>query len=602
MRLFVIGCSQAGPIDADAARRAVAEVGSGLPYFPDSEVQTWTAPSGAAAAASIGHDPAQAGGITKQHAERGRFAVFSGRPFVWDGEETSGTAPLDARFYLEPIESWIDRMDGRCVVARYDDADRTLAVYADPMGAYPVYVAEAGGARWVSNNTEVLRRIAGTRDLNLEALATFLGLGWSLGGDPLWAGVERLPRGVLHSFGPGGVARRDLLPTDEIIALFGAGSDAQRLSRRLVATMAARGDWPGRPNMIPLTGGRDSRVVLAAAMEAGIDFRTHTSALAGLPGYPDTEDVVIARMISEELGVEHEVRTPEAGLDAGQALGILSLASPGTISLGDLGRPVIRDRGAPLPLVHSGLGGEISRSFYGLGEGMRPSELKKKLHDDTVKVWPRSLLSEAGDRVIKGYMSDWVDEHLERGIAPTDLPDLFYVLERMPNWAGPLQGLFEFSGDTSPVLWSHRLLPDQVGQSAQDRLHEVFHEHVLRALNPRLLELPFEQMNHPKTIPAKLRSELGRRVRYRMDRIRGTGADTANGSDPLPGVVEQLRERLLAHPESHAAWDVLSRKRVTELVTADPAGIPVRSRHRVWRLATVFLSPTVADDQTGADD
>lgn len=597
MKLFVIGCTPSGAIDTDVARRTVEEVGRDLPFFPDQEVETWSAPSGAAAAASIGHDPAQVGGVTKRHAERDRFAVFSGRPFAWDGEEASGTAPLDARFYLEPAGTWVERIDGRCVAARYDDSTRTLDVYSDPMGAYPVYAASAGGACWVSNNTEVLRRIAGSEEMNLEALATFLGAGWSLGGDPLWAGIERLPRGVLHSYGPDGTGRRELLSTDAIISLFGAGSDPEGYSRRLVATMAARGDWPGRPNMIPLTGGRDSRVVLAAAMEAGIDFRTHTSALAGLPGYPDTEDVRIARTICEEFGLEHEVRTPEAGLDFAEALGILSLASPGTISLGDLGRPVVRERGAPLPLLHSGLGGEISRCFYGLGEGMSAEELKKKLHDDTVKVWPRSLLSGEGDEVIRRYMSRWVDEHLERGIGPIDLPDLFYVLERMPNWAGPLQGLFEFSGDTSPVLWSHRLLPDQVGQSAHDRAAEVFHQHVLRALNPRLLELPFEQMNHPKTLPAKLRSELGRRLRYRVDRLRGRAEDrSANGSDPLPGVVEQLRERLLAQPESHRAWDVLSRERVTKLVTSDPAGIPVRSRHRVWRLATVFLSPTVSRD------
>ena len=193
------------------------------------------------------------GGVPYALAERDRLALFSGRPIRWTGDrEADGRGPIDPRHFIEGPDS--SALDGRFVAVRCDDARGELDVITDPVGAYPIYETQVEEVHWLSNNAELLRDLRGTRELDPAALAAVLGGGWSLRGDPVWAGVKR---------GGAGFA------ADRLAPLFGAGFDADRAAALLTAATRALADWPGRPNVVPITGGRDSRLVLAAARRAG---------------------------------------------------------------------------------------------------------------------------------------------------------------------------------------------------------------------------------------------------------------------------------------------------------------------------------------------
>ncbi|MEA2411253.1 MAG: hypothetical protein QOC77_1814, partial [Thermoleophilaceae bacterium] len=207
-----------------------------LPFFPGREIQT--------------------SGITSWISHTDGDALFSGRPIVWKGHEADGRAPLDPDFWLDPP---IDDLDGRYVGVRVVGGEVTL--FADALGAYPVYRR----GEMVSNNAAVLR--ASDASMRIDVLASLLGGGWSLSGDPVWEGVDRIqPR------------RPSPEPGQEF--------DPDRAAALLVAAVRALSDWPGRASVVPVTAGRDSRVVLAAALAAGIDFETTTG---GEPGHPDVE-------------------------------------------------------------------------------------------------------------------------------------------------------------------------------------------------------------------------------------------------------------------------------------------------------------------------
>ena len=96
---------------------------------------------------------------------------------------------MDPGFYARPVAEWEERLDGRCLAVRHEDATRTLDVRVDPLGAYPAYAAEADGVTWVSNSPAALRVLTGDHRVDLDALAGLLGGGWPLGGRPLWAAV-----------------------------------------------------------------------------------------------------------------------------------------------------------------------------------------------------------------------------------------------------------------------------------------------------------------------------------------------------------------------------------------------------------------------------
>src|SRR4051794_17709747 len=417
--------------------------------------------------------------------------MFSGRPIG---------APLDARWWLDPA---VEDLDGRYVGIRVIGDDVT--VFADGLGAYPVYRRRDGA---VSNNAFALRESSSMR---VDVLASLLGGGWSLSGDPVWEGVERI--------------------RVEPPAVDGGEFDPDRAAGILVDTVRALADWPGRPSVVPLTAGRDSRLVLAAALAAGIEFETTTG---GDPGHPDVE---IGQELARVAGVrwkpiEHD---PHGSVfsDWRRAAELLWLTSSGTASLADAAGFPFGPRPGPLPLWHSGQGGEIARHYYGSGGG----DVDLLYRRFVARRPGRSeILNADGERLVRAQIEEFAS-----GRDPDDLPDLFYLHRRMGTWAGPTHGAVEFVRDTTSPLWSRRLLPDLWAGRGR------FHREVLERLAMQLLDVPYER---PPSLPRKVVAAVKRRL---------------GGADAFARILPEIREAVLAQPD-HLAWDVLNRDRVEQLL------------------------------------
>jgi asparagine synthetase B (glutamine-hydrolysing) len=594
--LFVLGWSPSSAVSTRPAEAALRSLVSRLPFLDAADLETWCAPSGAAALAFVTHRPDQTGGVHYIHREEGRMAFFSGRPFCWTGDaKTDGRAPLDPRFYLAPVEDWMYTLDGRVVAAYYDDTTRTLDLWTDPLGSYPVFATEHDGVRWISNNAEALRTLRGSDAQDPIVLASFLGGGYALDGNPRWADVKRLPRGVVHHHRPEAPnARTELLSTTRIAALFGAGWNPQDAAAVLVATLQGLADWPGRPNVVPVTGGRDSRLVLAAALRAGFDFSATTG------GASDSADVRIGRLLCRTVGIKHE---PLGGDLRGTvhaapelAVRIVTLSSSGTTEAGvDPYLPLSPPEG-PLVLWHSGQGGEGARGYYGLVRDRDRDGLVRQLMRIFLNLRPQlpTLLSREGLELVKSRLRDWVDEQLSAGIGPVDVLDAFFLLQDNLSWAGSSYGCSEWVMDRTMPLGSPRLLPYELGAPAAERAREVFHLHVLEALAPELVHLPFAG---PQSGWPALRSRRRRRAElaFRLAgkaiaELRRHGPQPLAPPDPLANVLTLVREHALSQRE-HAAWEVLDTRRVERLLASDPRSLRVGRRQQVWWLATVFLSP-----------
>jgi hypothetical protein len=551
LNLFLIGAGG----DAQTAERAIRALLERLPFFPGRPVETWEAPSGGAVAAWVQHDPDQTGGVRYALAERERLALFAGRPIRWtDEREADGAGAIDPASYLDGAGA--GELDGRFVVVRCDDARGELDVVTDPVGAYPVYETQVGAARWVSNNAELLCELRGTRALDPPALAGLLGGGWSLDGHPVWSGVRRV--------GAGFSAAR-------VAPLIGASFDADRAAAILTAAVAALAAWPGRPSVVPVTAGRDSRLVLAAARHAGIPFETTTG------GDDASPDVQAGRRLAELAEVPHSLipDDPHGSVwsDWRRAAQVLASTEGGTATLADAAGFPLGPREGPLPIWHSGQGGEIARSYYGTGDGDITDRLERAFLGR--RPGRTDPLSEDGRALVREQIARWVDEQRAAGIAPADVPDMFYLQRRMCTWAAPTHGAVEFVRDTTSPLWSARLLPDLLGLPAPERARQLFHARVLERLAPELVDVPFER---PPSRGRKVLREMRRRVG------RGRRAPSA---DPFAPILSEIREAVLSQPE-HPAWSVLDRSRVESLLGTDPAALDTMSRYYAWRLATVF--------------
>jgi hypothetical protein len=612
VNLFVAG-QGASLVDVERPRRALTDLLRQLPFLSPDAMKTWCAPSGHAVLLSVSSGPGKAGGVSYSSFDQARAALFSGRPIRWRSQgRADGRLAIDVESYHSASGEWAGELDGRCTVVRADD--ECMELYTDPLGAYPVFEARTPGVRWFSNNPDALRLLCRDDSVDELALASVLAGGWSLGGQPIWRAVRRVERGIVLKLDSNGTEQRKrLLPVDRIIEMSGAALDPGAAAEQLVQLVSALADWPGRPNVVPVTGGRDSRLILAAALRAKIDFDARTGGAAGEP------DVEVASRLCAIAGIPHALLAPDPHGDRfsriREAARITLLASGGTATLADAAGFPLGVRDGPLPLWHSGQGGEVARGYYRVGGGRVADCLYARFAGR--RPGRPGIVSREGTQLLRAQIASFVQELRDSGAKVEDVPDFFYLLERMGSWAAASHGVVELVRDTTSPLWSARLLPHLLAQSARERKLEKFHLLVLRELAPTLVGQRFQdgstwpetqrplqrRLGRGRKLGGKVAAEIHVRAaqRVRASRAlvgeRNPGAsDSGHGltasviapADPFDAVLAVVREVVMSQPQ-HIAWSVLDRPRVERILTSRAATLDEMTRYYVWRLASAFL-------------
>ena len=293
----------------------------------------WRSPDGRAALLRWGGQPPAA------EAAAADAGVTSQAGTIWAGSPTpgSGRAPVVAR-------TSVTRVD-------------------------PVYLAEVPGAVIVTDRAIWAAWTASRLDAHdpLHVIA-LLNPGFPLGSVTPFTGVSALAGSTTLHLLNGALTR--LTASVGAAALASAGDDrpvsggrttsdgARAVADALVAAVAHLADTAA-PVELSLTGGKDSRLIAAALVVAGVPVvaRTH--------GFADHPDVVVAAEIARRLGIEHVVRTPAA---PGQQVDVLGriratvLVADGMLSaFENVGRP---DPADSTVVTAGGHGGELLRGGY----------------------------------------------------------------------------------------------------------------------------------------------------------------------------------------------------------------------------------------------
>jgi hypothetical protein len=600
MNIFLLGCSTGEPIDLAPAYAALHELRMSAPILRQCERERWVSPRGNVAAAVLVHPATRIGPIRYTAFRLDEMAMFAGRPFRWtDDVNADGRSVLDPEFYLAPPTQWEEQLDGRCVVVRWrKDAD-VVDVYTDLMGSYPVFWAHVGRERWISNSASLLCFLRGSWTARPSSIAQVIGCDHSLDGESWWEGIHRLPRAALCRFHRQDIEIRERFPFSEIATLFGHGFDGRRAAQSIVAAVRACADWPERPSVLPITAGRDSRIIFAAAIQAGIDFRAMSVALPFSPPWPDPEDVRVGREISRIYRVQHAANciTPDVPIlaDPVATSKMLKFLAPLPVSDYDLMTIPSSLPEGPLEILHMGLGGEFARARFGLGEGLDEAALVNHLTRIVMPTAARALLSQDGARVVTDAVASDVRAYLDSGIAETDVPDVFYLNNHMAPWGGAVQSAHDCVQDTTSAMWAARMLREHYGAHANSRQQHVFLREVLTQLMPSLLDYPFQ--GDPFGAHRRPRRE-------RLKHLSGVFADELRLRRPISDPAWRKRSpidvfntylghvREQVHSNStHPAWQVLNRPNVLRLMARPAALYDRRSRTFAWRLGTVFGTP-----------
>ena len=164
---------------------------------------------------------------------------------------------------------------------------RELVVEQDRYGFFPLFESRAGDARMLSTDLVALLDHGAPPELDLDALAVFVRVGFFVGADTPFRSI----RAVL----PPPLPRRRLeITRDEAVESF-IELFRRSIERRL----------PSGPFAMPLSGGRDSRHILFALRDAGHP----PTACVTVRHFPPrvNDDEVIAGEICRALGIEHRV-------------------------------------------------------------------------------------------------------------------------------------------------------------------------------------------------------------------------------------------------------------------------------------------------------
>jgi Asparagine synthase len=448
----------------------------------------------------------------------------------------------------------------------------------------PVYLAEVPGAALVADRAAWAAWTASRLDdhdpLHVCAL---LNPGFPLGAVTPFTGVaavgpatalQLLDGTVKRDTGASGLARRP--------GTTGRQGGASEVAEALVAAVAPLRD-AGGPVELSLTGGKDSRLVAAALVRAGVPVvaRTH--------GFDDHPDVVVAAEIARRLGIEHVVRTPAA---PGQRVDVLGriratvLVADGMLSaFENVGRPVSASTGsastgsastgsastspaASPALTAGGHGGELLRGGYaetaagrasargGLPGAIRHGAVAPARRAARSAELLRRLTTKHLGLVRRGPASSYVASlapwtpRLARN--PLQALDDFYLVNRAGRWSAAARQAYLLRERLVQPLFDDRVVLAARAVPLGERVSGALSAAVLAELSPSLADVPLagKPPADPGRAPFDWRRQYGAGV---ATFLRGYILDLGTVSGLFDVVSQPAAEKLLAAPQADRA-------------------------------------------------
>ena len=378
-----------------------------------------------------------------------------------------------------------------------DDRD---AVYArtSVTRVDPVYLAEVPGAVIVADRATwaawTSSRLDGHDPLHLCAL---LNPGFPLGSVTPFPGVTAVAGSVTLRLLNGASAR--VPGPADAGAADGARPGAGGVADALVAAVTPLRE-AGGPVQLSLTGGKDSRLIAAALVKAGVPVTAVTH------GFAEHPDVVVAAEIAKRLGIEHVVRTPAA---PGQRVDVLGriratvLVADGMLSaFENVGRPVSASTGPAVPpgITAGGHGGELLRGGYAEAAGRpgaagglrgalgparnaaRSAELLRRLTTKHL-----GLIRRGPAAAYVASLAPWTPRLARH---PLHALDDFYLVNRAGRWSAAARQAYLLRERLVQPLFDDRVVLAARTVPLADRVRGTLSAAVLAELSPDLADVP----------------------------------------------------------------------------------------------------------------
>jgi Asparagine synthase len=426
----------------------------------------------------------------------------------------------------------------------------------------PVYLTEVPGAVIVADRaTWAAWTASRLDDLDPRQLCALLSPGFPLGSVTPFAGVNAVTPSTTLQLLNGAVSRHSVPLAPGGVAAGGVTAGgapgsrgAREVAEALVAAVAPLRD-AGEPVELSLTGGKDSRLIAAALVKAGVPVVAKTH------GFDDHPDVVVAAEIARRLGIEHMVRTPAA---PGQRVDVLGriratvLVADGMLSaFENVGRP---DPAASRALTAGGHGGELLRGGYAETAG-RPAAaggLRRVLSPARRAARSAELLRRLTTKHLglirrgpaTAYVASLAPWTASLARHPLQALDDFYLVNRAGRWSAAARQAYLLRERLAQPLFDDRVVLAARAVPLAERVSGALSAAVLAELSPALADVPLAGKPAPARAPFDWRRQYGETV---ATFLRGYILDLGLTGGLFDVVSQPAAEKLLTPPHADRA-------------------------------------------------
>jgi len=207
----------------------------------------------------------------------------------------------------ETLRAWFERIDGLFAFALVDHLRNVLFLANDRYGGLPLYTASGGGAFYWASEVKAVAQCLGSLEIDRTQLQHFVNNGYVRPPFTYYPRVTQVPErsAVWYDLQKGSVRWVEVYRPKSRCERYQdiSYSEAKNEFKQLT-TQAVRSRINACGNgeaVVTLSGGLDSRLLLAEARRLGANIRAVTY------GQPSSHEVSLARRVAKVVAVPHQV-------------------------------------------------------------------------------------------------------------------------------------------------------------------------------------------------------------------------------------------------------------------------------------------------------
>jgi len=476
-----------------------------VPSFRPPSKRVWTAPRGHAGIGGLRPPGADADSCLAADPKTGTVCAVDGVVYrAADGPESdlvevnAATALLNR--YLRSGAACLRETSGSFSVVWWEEKTRRLVLANDKLATNLLFYAHrAGTLVFASTLARILKVGTFTPEIDPEGLADLLAFKHIFGSRTLFRDVRVLPAASVLTL-EGNTLRIEKYWRLDDVRTKGRYDESRLDELEPVFKRAVkRALRPDRTSVVALSGGLDSRCIVAAAANQGLSYLTFSYGLA------EGTDRVLAREVAARAGVRHLERPIDAGR-LGEWLVPMVIHQGGIMST--LDSYPCQHLGAELPFdaVVTGRVGETARGAWAYPAGLGVRDLSGAIAVLGSHIW--STTAQRLDLVslwrpeYRGLIGNVPAEHLQAAVSgysyrdtPLAAHDYFLLDEHARKFLGKVTAIWRVNVDSYLPYLDHEWVESVLAIPFSERLTKTIQVDLIRRLCPVLLTIP-----HTKTL------------------------------------------------------------------------------------------------------